>query len=739
MEISYIGITTNNIKDVDIRIRAEEIVFFGGPSGSGKSSIAVDTIYKISEDELFQLFNTRESVSRYEVKNFENILPAVCLQQENYNRNPRSTIATYFGLDASFKQLLSLKNGVSQSLFQFNTLGSACESCKGTGRAVAPDILAIVDYSAEIKDIPFRIWRASRREYYKKSLELFCEENSINLNSSFNKLPKGKQDLLLYGESGDKYKIDFKSNGRKHTRTAKFVGPLREIMQNIDTGKLPAHQTRYLGEVTCKACQGMRFSPNSLSFYLYGKNIGELYCLEIDVLLDWINEHKREWQRTPNETRPFRHVERFLESLVRLNLNYLSLNRSIPSLSGGELQRLRLAKAVNSHFTNFIYVLDEPTSGLHPSEWGRIAEVIIELKNRKNTIILIEHNEFLRETADRTIWLGPEGGSKGGRIVNSNEQHGCDFMEPHFFESCSSLEIREASSNNIDSLTCNLPLGTLVGICGVSGSGKTSFMRYIIPRYLNDTQYFSQVPIRGNAYSIVGTALGVFEEIVKIFTDETRSPRESFLYASRGKGQCEACLGKGVVEETSSYIPEQLLCPACSGRRFSEASLRKRWGGLNIHEFLSLSIDDAIPLVPPKCASLAKSLVLASNVGLGYLTLFQNTSTLSGGEAQRVKFTSRMLESKKKQAFLLDEPFRGLDRKNIQAVIQILYSLVENGSSVFISEHNPFALGYCSYILELGPGSGIYGGKVTYLGDASRFRTTPNSKMAELISKEAIA
>jgi len=217
-----------------------------------------------------------------------------------------------------------------------------------------------------------------------------------------------------------------------------------------------------------------------------------------------------------------------------------------------------------------------------------------------------------------------------------------------------------------------------------------------------------------------------------------RVPRESFFYASKGKGQCEVCGGKGVVEEVSSYIPEPLLCPACGGRRFSDAAMKRRWGGLNIYEFLSLSIDDIRALIPVKYQSLTNSLTLASNVGLGYLTLFQSTSTLSGGEAQRVKFTARMLESKRKQVFLLDEPFRGLDRRNIQNIIRVLYLLAEQGSSIFISEHNPFALSYCSYLLEVGPGSGIYGGKVTYIGETSKFRIKRNSIMAKLIAQETV-
>ncbi|EIC23818.1 ATP-binding cassette domain-containing protein [Thiorhodovibrio frisius] len=737
MKILYKGITTNNVRNLDIVIRSGEITFIGGPSGSGKSSIAIDTIYKISEDELSQLFDTRDSVSRYEIKDYKNILPAVCLQQENYNRNPRSTIATYFGLDTYFKQLFSLKNNVSQSHFQFNTLRFACDVCKGLGVVLAPDVFAVVELSKKLRDMPFRSWRASRREYYQKSLEYFCAENSINLELQFKSLNKTDQDLLLYGKSATKYRIAFSSNGRKHTKTAKYSGPIQEIIEEIEQKKLSTYKKKYLKEVTCPTCAGKRFSRYSLTFLLYGKNIGELYCLEIDQLLDWLKVRKPSWQNSSVEIRPFRHIERFLESLVRLNLGYLTLNRSIPSLSGGELQRLRLAKSLNSQFTNFIYILDEPTSGLHPSEWNIISDVLVELKKKNNTILLIEHNEFLRDRADNCIWLGPGGGRNGGQIVTEEKKCFTKKTLPYrFIQSTSEFEIGSASSNNINDLDCNIPLGTVVGVCGVSGSGKTSFMKNILPRYLDNTQYFSQTAIRGNAYSIVGTALGIFEEIISLFAAETGGSRENFFYSSQGKGQCEVCSGKGFLEEISSYVPEPLLCPACGGRRFSEFALKKRWNGLDIYEFLSLHINDILLMVPKKNILILKALNLASNVGLGYLTLFQSTSTLSGGEAQRVKFSAKLLEKKRKRIILMDEPFRGLDKQNIQGIIRVLYAAVEDGSSVFISEHNPFALSYCSYLIELGPGSGIYGGNVTYLGEKSNFVSKGSSIMEKLIAQE---
>lgn len=734
MKMQYHGITTNNLRDIDIKIEQGEVVFFSGPSGSGKSSLAIDTIHKISEDEFFQLCNVREDISTYAIKDYDNILPSVCLQQENYNRNPRSTIATYFSLDIHFKELFSLVNNVSKANFQFNTRDTWCEACCGSGVSLTPDPLTIVDFACRIKDLPFRPWRVSLSEYYQQSLLLFCEEQGISPARKFQSLSAKQQDLLLNSESEKKYKIQFRSNRRKHTKTSKYHGPILELRRQLQEDKLPKYRLKYFAHSTCETCNGARFSAEVLKHQLYGKNIGELYLLEADLLVDWIREYEKHWKHKPKEARPFRRIARFLESLARLKLNYLQLNRSIPSLSGGELQRLRLAKATTSHFTNFLYVLDEPTSGLHPSEWKTIANVVSELKRRKNTVLLIEHNGFLRKVSDRVVCLGPGGGKNGGMIVRDRgKRTGTGTLDRVFFPAESAAKIRNATYNNIVNASFDIPMKTLVGVCGVSGSGKTSLLSGILPRYLDNTQYFSQSPIGGNAYSIVATAVGALAEIQRLFSERTKASKEYFTFSSRGKGQCGTCLGKGIIEEESAYLKGAVLCPSCGGRRFGPGSWKYRVDGCSIYEFLSLSIDEIVLHVPSEYRKLKQVLELLKSIGLGYLTLFQNVSTLSGGEAQRIKFTGNLLASRTRQVYLLDEPFRGVDRANICGVIGVIYSLVKSGSTVILAEHNPFALGYCSYILEFGPGSGAYGGKVLYLGERDGITASSTSKIARFL------
>jgi len=736
MRSYYYGIKTNNIKNIDISFLNERIILFCGPSGSGKSSVAVDTIHRISEDELNQLMNSKDGISTYSISDYRNILPSICLQQENYNTNPRSTIATYFNIDTYFKELFSIRNSVSQRFFQFNTQLAACDKCSGTGISLNPDPLKIIDYSSKISEIPFKNWKSTKSEYYYNILMRYCAENKINPDMHFKDLKEHEQIILLNSESEGKYKIKYISNGRKHTKTSKYKGPIRELYEEIIKNNLPSSKKKYFSEDICDKCNGTRFSDDILKYQLYDKNIGELYLMKFDLLLDWINRHKEIWNKISNEKRAFHRIIQFIKSALVLNLDYLNFNRSIPTLSGGELQRLRLAKAQNSQFTNFLYVLDEPTSGLHPSEWEIISKLIYSLKNMGNTILLIEHNTFLKKIADEIIFLGPEGGERGGEIVKETHigNKATDDIRYKFFKSKTFVNIKNASFNNVKNISIKLPENSLIGVCGVSGSGKSSFLYGILPKYLNNITYLNQSPIRGNYYSVVATAIGVFANIQELYSKINKVSKEYFTYMSKGKGQCKICMGKGFIKEDSSFIKTEIVCPECEGKRFSKASLNYKYNGLNIYEFLSMSVENVINEIPKNYKKITKVLNLINSIGMGYLNLFQNTSTLSGGESQRIKLIRGIFQYSTKKTYLLDEPFRGVDDNNIKKAMIALYDLVEKGYTIYIAEHNLFVINYCSYIIEFGPKSGDNGGNIIYFGEKKDIVNSKNSIICKYLS-----
>jgi len=734
MLINYSGIQTNNLKNIDVSIKKNNIIIIKGVSGSGKSSLAIDTIHKISEDELYQLLNIKDNISLYSVKGYEGILPSVCLRQENYNKNPRSTIATYYNLDFYFCNLFAYINKVSTRLFHFNINESACKHCNGLGTIQEPDIHKIVNIFSPISKNLFKPWQATNKDYYRQSLQRFCEEQCIDTETKFCNLNIKEQEILLSGESNEKYFIKFICNGKKRTKTGKYKGPLLELNERIKKDSISIHQKKYFTEAKCLFCKGGRFDTEILTYKAYGKSLAEVYLMEASELVIWIQKVCNKKGLPIVEKKSLNKILKFLLNMSLLNLGYLNLNRAIPSLSGGELQRLRLVKAVNSQFNNFIYILDEPTSGLHPSEWHILSDIILGLKNKNNTVLIVEHNTFLDNISDNIIYLGVGGGMAGGHLIKKSE---CirneNIIEKYFFEATKQIKIKNASSNNVSNLSTVVPINTLVGVCGLSGSGKTTFLKNILTKYIENCVYVNQSPIRGNSYSILATIFNVLKDIQTIFAKKSNVEIKNFWYASSGKGQCKLCSGTGVILEDSGYIKTSIICPDCNGKRFSYSSLKYKYENYNIYEFLNLDIKTLIELIPKQYKKTNDILAFAISIGLGYLNLFQNTSSLSGGEAQRAKLINKVFKFRNKKIYLLDEPFRGVDKNNILRMIGALYKLIENGYTIYIAEHNPLALSYVSYIIEFGPKSGQSGGKIIASGELKDFKKNKKSIFAKYL------
>lgn len=730
MKSKYIGVKTNNLKNINVVIPQNKTTLIIGTSGSGKSSLAIDTINNISLNELNQLIGSNDYFFNYSIDEFTNILPSVCLIQNNYNRNPRSTVGTYFGLDTFIKNLYSIRNIIPISKFQFNCYDNACKKCLGTGVELKLDPSKIIDYDSNLKSVPFLNWKGVYLDFYKKLLSNFCKDNNIDIEKKISMFDNKTIDLLLYGEGEKKYKIEYKSGNRKRVKTTVYIGPLnnKEIFSSLSKKKYSIY-------TKCSSCNGFRFSESVLQYKLYDKNIGELYTTEISILSKWIIKHKHDWSSRKNETFLFNNLLSLIDKFIGLNLNYIYLNRSIPSLSGGELQRLRLSKALNTHFNNFIYILDEPSSGLHPCEIKKIADSIVELKEKKNTVILIEHNDVFKKISDNTIILGPSGGEDGGYIIkkqiNSNIINKYIFFKSHDF-----IKITNETQNNIVGLSANIPLGTLVSICGASGSGKSSFLSGILPKYLKKTISLNQTPLKGNSYSIVASYIGIIETIREIFANQFKLKSIDFSFHHMGAGKCHTCNGSGTIDNKDSYGTSSMMtCPACNGMRFNKKTLSFTINNMNIYDFLDSSIDMLIPKIYNKkeFKKVTKTLDILSKLGLGHLTLFRNLTTLSGGESQRVKICKSLLVKRKNYVYLLDEPLRGVDTSNAHRIMELIYNLVEDCNSVFIVEHNLIAINSSSYILEFGPMGGKFGGQLLYNGKKSDISRSDKSIIKNFI------
>lgn len=724
---SYIGIKTNNLKNIDFYLPHNKITLLMGNSGSGKSSLAIETIHKISFNELNQLMNLHEEPTDYSIDEYINILPSIALMQNNYNKNPRSTIATYFKIDIFFKKLFSYTNRVPTKLFQFNKFDTACSKCFGTGIELVPDVRKVINYEKKVRDIPFKNWQSSYKDFYNQILILFCNDNNIDIETKFGDLNLEIQDKLLYGISDKKYKINYKLQSKKRVKTAQFIGPMKELESII---KPTEKEKKYYSQRVCSTCKGLRFSKKTLSYKIYEKNLGELYTLQISDLIDWINQYKNSWQQSSIERVAFIQILAFLEKMVDVKLEYLNLNRSIPSLSGGELQRLRFAKAANSQFSNFLYIFDEPSSGLHPSELDNILNSIQQINNENNTILIIEHNEIFKKISNNTVILG---GENGGEIIKNYKEEK-KAIEYTFIKSDNYLTIENESYNNIDNLNIDIPVNSLIAICGKSGSGKTSFAKFILPKYCKNPTYLDQSPIKGNKYSILATYLGVFDEIKKLFAQENKIDIDYFSFFHTSIGKCNTCKGTGILKDEVEDI--NIICPECEGKRFSKTTLKYKVNNLNIYDYLSLSLNELVKIIPTKLKKTNKIIEFLQHMNLGYISLFREIATLSGGESQRIKLCNIFFKYQKNRTYIIDEPFRGLDKNSKYKLIDFLFTLVQEGNTVFYIEHDMLALKYSSYIIEFGPNSGINGGRVLYIGEKEKIDRSSSSIIKNYLKAE---
>ncbi|QCH26946.1 ATP-binding cassette domain-containing protein [Clostridium tyrobutyricum] len=734
--IKYIGIKTNNLKNIDVKIEKNKITCITGPSGSGKSSLAFDTIYQISQNELNQLYGYENFQNAFSIQEYKNIIPAVALEQNNFNNNPRSTIATYYGINKFFNKMISFYNDIPFQQFSFNKSKFACKKCKGLGYEFSPDLIKILDYDCKIKDIPFINWRNSTIDYYKQLIKQYCDEMNICINKKFRDLDNISKNDLLYGISSHKYKINYKKSGRKRVKTDFYKGPIVKMKEKINKNDLENRDIIFIKKERCSLCNGHRFSNKILKYKLFNKNLGEIYSMELYELKKWILNYKNIWKKIFYCKVSIDIVLNFIDKLLYLKLGYLNLNRSINSLSGGELQRLRLSKILNTQFNNILYIFDEPSSSLHPSEYSSIAKSMMSIVQKENTILFIDHNPYFLDISDNIIVLGPVAGKKGGFLMDPTNyiNNSVNSVKYKFFQATSYINIENEGYNNIKNLSVSIPINTLIGICGISGSGKSSFVKGILPQYIQNLIYTSQKPINGNAYSVVATYVDLMTSIRILFAKENNVDESMFSFYANSKGACKTCNGKGYITYQSKFYDTfSYKCPECEGKRFSSRVLEYTFNNLNIYELLNKTVDELIEVFAQMHVNIINTLITMKRLGLGYINLLQSIQSLSGGESQRLKLVKALRSRNKNRFIVLDEPFKGLSSNDICNILKFLYEMVEEGCTIIIVEHNAFALSHCSYIIEFGPGSGIYGGKLIYSGNKNDIKNCRESKTKDFL------
>lgn len=719
--------TENNLKHITVAIPKRQITVVTGVSGSGKSSLVLDTIAAKSRRELNDTFPsfTQQYLPKYgrpHVGDIENLPIAIVIEQRKPASNSRSTVGTYTDIYALLRLLFSRIGqpfvGYSDA-FSFNHPSGSCPRCAGLGEIRELDIHKLVDFDKSLNDedtihyIAFGKggWRWIRYAY----------SGLFDLDKKIKDYTPEELDLFLNSPQ-----IRLKNPPSNWPKSAKYEGIVPRMYRSIINSEEGLLHAAVLNPMltmgTCPDCKGTRLNDKIRSCKINGTNIAEVTAMSITDCRLWMETiDNRLAEDIKHAT-----IER-LSALEEIGLGYLTLDRAIGTLSGGEAQRCKIAKYINSPLSDVMYILDEPSVGLHNHDILLMQKSVQKLKNHGNTVILVEHHKKMIEIADHIIDMGPGAGMKGGEIVfegSYKELLHSQTLTGTMLSATSAIKetvcppkaffhLENATLHNIKGLTLDLPLGVMCGIAGVAGSGKSSLMECFRKAYPQSEEivYISQKNIGISLRSTPATYLEVADDIRKSFAKANKAKAD--LFSFNGKGGCPVCQGKGVIVSDMAFMDAiETVCEACGGLRYSPEVLSHKVQGRNIAEVMNLTANKASELFTGTV--IADKLEPLRQVGLGYLHLNQALSTLSGGELQRVKLASYLRDAGK--IFIMDEPSDGLHLNDIRRILDLFETMVKAGNTIFLIEHNIEMLKACDYIIELGPGGGTMGGKVIFSG-----------------------
>ena len=718
------GLRQNNLKNVSLTIPKEKIVVFTGVSGSGKSSIVFDTIAAESQRQMNETYTAfmRGRLPKFEkpkVDVIENLSASVIIDQSRLGGNARSTVGTISDMYAALRLLYSRIGEPyvgTASYFSFNDPNGMCPKCFGIGKVMELNLLPLIGEDKSLNegmlDLPaFHVGNWYWKQYTGSGL--------FDLDKKWRDYTVPERNLLLYGarEIGGK-------------RAAKQVEGVHNMMSRLllkrdssEFGDASMRRlTRYIIQTECPLCHGRRLNEKVLACKVAGYSIDEMCDMEFTRLSEVL--------KTVADPRGATIVDSLVTALTRMidiGLPYLSMNRESASLSGGEAQRLKLVRYMGSALTGMTYIFDEPSTGMHPRDVHRMTKLLRSLRDKGNSVLVVEHDRDVISIADEVIDVGPKAGRNGGQILYQGSYEGLlssgtltgDAMraqtpvKPNPRVPEAFLPIEGASIHNLKNVSADIPLGVLTAVTGVAGSGKSSLIRDVFARQYEDRVVLvDQSPVTATGRSTPATFLGFFDEIRRVFAAENGVDASLFSFNSRGG--CPVCGGRGaIVTELVFMDPVTTVCEACGGNRYSDEALSYRYHGKSIVDVLGMSTEEAFAFFAD-CPKIAKHLRALMEVGLPYLSLGQPLSTLSGGERQRVKLAKYL--DKKGNIYVLDEPTTGLHASDVAAVMKLLDGFVKRGNTVIVIEHNMDVVKQADYVIDVGPDGGTAGGEVVFTG-----------------------
>lgn len=783
------GAKEHNLKNICFEIPKGKLIALTGPSGSGKSSIAVEVLQKECLRLLLEsLGMTTDHLSKAKVDHIMGLSPSIGITQRVTDFNPRSTVGTKTGILTILRNLFAsigqqccdgcgktvkqpLKNQtvvegegknkrsffdcphcghrlekLKMAHFSLNAASGACGACKGVGEIFRVDIDQVLDEEKAIGNGGVKVWDKATAAYYEGVIQAASKHFDLALDTSIaiGDFTEKQKEFLLYGVvKGHK--------APKKVSEGKFEGVIAQVLSRYK---------KYVIHEPCLECQNGGLGKIGRGVTIGGKTIVEVAAMDLSKLLEWINGLESQLEEVQVLAALSTALIERTSNLIEVGLGYLTLDRPLPTLSVGESQRLRLASVISSGLTGVLYVLDEPTTGLHPHDTAKLLKTLRTIQEAGNTVLVIEHDPEVIKNVDFIIDVGPGGGSKGGKIVVAGtpaQVMACKesvtgkylmmkpFMELPRKKSDKKLTIRGAREHNLKGVDVSIPINQLVVLTGVSGSGKSTFLFEILDKVargeaakcvcVEDSHHFNrvvtidQITIRKtqSARSNVATYTKLFDLIRDLFAKTSGLGADKFSFNASDQ-RCENCNGAGVVAIDMAFMPDvEMECPVCNGMRFNEEILSVKFKGHHIADVLELTVSDAMGLFhefPP----IFNLLDLMQQVGVDYLTLGQSTSTLSGGEAQRIKLATELSKSGKESTlYLLDEPTTGLHPHEVEKLLDILQKLVSKGNTVVVIEHHLEAICRADTIIDFGPGGGIRGGEIVAMGSPQEIAANTNS------------
>lgn len=699
------GIETNNLKNIDISLKKHAINLIIGSSGSGKSSLAYDTVAQIGQHEFMSMFADNASDPTYKVKGYRNMVAAVPLKQTNHNNNMRSTIGTYFGINRYIGFLFSVISGISEDFFVLNKESNLCEECHGFGTVKELDVNKLISFNTKLKDDPVRCWDRYK-DFYRSIIVKYCDEVGIDSNKTFRELTDQERHTFLYGESKSKYQILYRKVNSKSSRTTKFYGVMCEKPLIVGA----SISDKYYSDVICPCCKGKKYASSHDDIKVGGLSIGEYMTTPFSELTK-INKTIRKKSNISSLSFALDIIDAFLNRAVDFNLGYLFFNRSIPTLSGGELQRLRMVQVFNTQLTDLLIVLDEPLGGLSGKERIKIYESIINLSDR-HTLVIVDHSDIFVKPARSIIALGEKSGKDGGYLIDVERylvKQKVALPKPKQVLGTPIKVVLNSKIYQYNGVNIELSENSLNLITGASGIGKSTLIREYFPQFFESYAYINQRPLLGNKNSNVATSLDIATEIFSTFAKKFKKDKNYFSNNTGNEGCCPSCLGAGFIEygsEKTSVL--RLECADCSGTGFNKDLNKHKFNGKSIFDIWRMTVDEAAEFFKAINPKITLVLNDASSILLGHLLIGQPTSTLSGGENIRIKLLK--LRNSRADVLGIDEPFKGLSLTEIHSVAEYLLSMLDKGKTIVVIDHNEQSFSYFGKHIELTTDNGILKG-----------------------------